>query len=68
MDSSRLPESMRRHLDREAAEAPIERVKSFLLCTFAHAVDLSEVEADLRSLAATNTHSIHRNLLRWRAS
>ncbi len=59
---SRLPESMRRHLQREAAEPPIERVKRFLLGTVSNADSLEEVAADLRSLAEQNTRAIHLNL------
>ncbi len=59
---SRLPESMRRHLQREAAEPPIERVKRFLLGTVSSADSLDDVALGLRSLAEHNTRAIHLDL------
>ena len=62
MVSPDLPEWMRTHLAKEAAQPPLETVREFLLGHIADAESLDEVRARLRRIAQHNTR-MHRRVL-----
>lgn len=62
VDTSRMPEPMRRVYEERMARSPEQWVRDFLGGFFADAYDLDEVRQQLRDVAVTHPESLRREL------
>lgn len=62
LETSRLPEPIRRHLETVDARTPVEQVRGFLRGHVAAATDLDEVLRDLHAVASVSTLGLRRDL------
>ncbi|MCM4080434.1 hypothetical protein [Paractinoplanes hotanensis] len=62
MDTSGLPEPVRRRIAQRSALPPIEKVRALLHSYVADAEDLAEIRAELRRTASTNAFFLRQYL------
>lgn len=63
MDSSRLPEPLRRRIEERSAQPPLEKVRHMLSLYVEDALDFEEVRREIRETARTSTFYLEQYLV-----